>query len=264
MAGKKKIKPASAPETQEHFGFTEVGEEARQGFVNQVFSSVAGNYDLMNDAMSGGFHRLWKNHLINRLRPTAAMKLLDVAGGTGDVALRFLKALKNKDALQGKPVTVCDINPHMLEVGRARAIDKGFWENLKWVTGNAEALPFEDESFEATTIAFGVRNVTHLDKAIAEAHRILKPGGRYLVMEFSSVPSPLMREVYDWYSFHMIPKMGKAITGDEASYKYLAESIRKFPAPEVFAELMKKAGFSRVKMDPLAGGIVTLYSGWKI
>ena len=262
MAGKKKIKPA--PGTQDHFGFQEVGEDARQGFVNQVFSSVAGKYDLMNDAMSGGFHRLWKNHLINRLRPRGDMKLLDVAGGTGDVTLRFLKALKNKGALKGTPVTVCDINPHMLEVGRARAIDKGFWENVKWVTGNAEALPFEDESFEATTIAFGIRNVTHLDRAIAEAHRILKPGGRYLVLEFSSVPSPLMREVYDWYSFHMIPKMGKALAGDEASYKYLAESIRRFPPPEVFAGLMKEAGFSRVKMDPLAGGIVTLYSGWKI
>ncbi|MEE8294337.1 MAG: bifunctional demethylmenaquinone methyltransferase/2-methoxy-6-polyprenyl-1,4-benzoquinol methylase UbiE [Sphingomonadales bacterium] len=264
MAGKKKIKPASTPKTQDHFGFTEVGEDARQGFVNQVFDSVAGKYDLMNDAMSGGFHRLWKDHLINRLRPWGGMKLLDVAGGTGDVALRFLKALKNKGALKGKPATVCDINPQMLEVGRGRAIDKGFWENLEWVTGNAEALPFPDESFEATTIAFGIRNVTHLDKAISEAYRILKPGGRYLVLEFSSVPSPLMRQVYDWYSFHMIPKMGKAITGDEASYQYLAESIRKFPPPEVFAGFMKEAGFTRIKTDPLAGGIVTLYSGWKI
>ena len=255
---------ASTPETQDHFGFTEVGEDARQGFVNQVFDSVAGKYDLMNDAMSGGFHRLWKDHLINRLRPRGNMNLLDVAGGTGDVALRFLKALKNKGALNGKPVTVCDINPQMLEVGRARAIDKGFWENLEWVTGNAEALPFPDESFEATTIAFGIRNVTHLDKAISEAYRILKPGGRYLVLEFSSVPSPLMRQVYDWYSFHMIPKMGKAITGDEASYQYLAESIRKFPPPEVFAGFMKEAGFTRIMTDPLAGGIVTLYSGWKI
>ncbi len=264
MAGKKKAKTGPAAGTQGHFGFREVAEGDRQDLVNQVFSSVAGKYDLMNDAMSGGLHRLWKDHLINRLKPRPGMRFLDVAGGTGDVALRILRALKKKGAVPGQPVTVCDINPEMLEVGRGRAIDAGFFGNVDWVTGNAEALPFGDRGFDAATIAFGIRNVTHLDRAIAEAYRVLKPGGRYLVMEFSSRPSPLVHDIYDWYSFNVIPKMGEAIAGDRASYQYLAESIRKFPAPDVFCDLLRAQGFSRVSMDPLAGGIVTLYSGWRI
>jgi len=264
MTAKRTAKTGQSTGTQDHFGYRAVPEGDRQGLVNQVFSSVAGKYDLMNDAMSGGLHRIWKAHLINRLRPKAGQTFMDVAGGTGDIALKIIKALKAKDALEGRPVTVCDINPDMLEVGRGRAIDAGFFKSIDWVTGNAEALPFEGGTFDAVTITFGIRNVTHLDKAIAEAFRVLKPGGRYLVMEFSSVPSPLMRDIYDWYSFNVIPKMGKAIADDETSYRYLAESIRKFPSPENFSDLLKAGGFKRVSLDPLAGGIVTLYSGWKI
>jgi ubiquinone/menaquinone biosynthesis methyltransferase len=264
MAGKKETSSGPRAGTQDHFGYQPVGEDARQNLVNNVFTSVAEKYDLMNDAMSGGLHRLWKNHLINRLRPAPGMTLLDVAGGTGDVAFRFLKAIKSKGALAGKPVTVCDINPEMLDVGRGRAVDLGIWKNIDWVEGNAEKLPFPDAAFDATTISFGIRNVTHLDKAIAEAHRILKPGGHYIVMEFSRVPSPLVKDVYDWYSFNVIPKLGKALVDDEESYRYLSESIRKFPPPEVFADMMRSAGFKRVSLEPLAGGVVTLYRGRKI
>lgn len=264
MTAKKKPETGGKTGTQRHFGFKPVAEGARQTLVNDVFTSVAGKYDLMNDAMSFGLHRLWKDHLINRLRPRPGMRLLDIAGGTGDIALKFLKRLKAKGALEGAPVTVFDINPEMLEQGRARAMDKGYFGHIEWVTGNAESLPFRDDSFEAATIVFGIRNVTRLEKAIAEAFRVLKPGGHYLVMEFSSVPSPLMKDLYDWYSFNVIPKLGKTLAGDEEAYKYLVESIRKFPPPEIFAGLLKDAGFKRVKTDPLAGGVVTLYSGRKI
>jgi len=263
MALKKKTESSASGATQDHFGFQKVGEDERQGRVNTVFSSVASKYDLMNDAMSGGLHRLWKAHLINRLRPRQGMRLLDLAGGTGDIAFRFLETIgESKDG--ATPVTVCDINPDMLEVGRSRALDKGYLSEIEWVTGNAEGLPFKDNTFNALTIAFGIRNVTHLHKAITEAHRVLRPGGHYLVLEFSSGQVPLIREVYDWYSFNVIPKMGKALAGDEESYKYLVESIRKFPRPQAFAAMMTEAGFSRVSMDQLAGGIVTLYSGWKV
>ena len=263
MAAKKKLKPRQTGAGQDHFGFQPVAEGDRQARVNTVFDSVAAKYDLMNDAMSGGLHRLWKAHLINRLRPEKGMRLLDLAGGTGDIAFRFLEARGELEE-GAVPVTVCDINPNMLEVGRGRALDKGYLREIEWLTGNAEDLPLGDETFDAVTIAFGIRNVTNLEKAIKEAHRVLKPGGRYLVMEFSSGQAPLIRDVYDWYSFNVIPKIGKAITGDEAAYEYLVESIRKFPRPKVFAKLMSDAGFVRVAMDQLAGGIVTLYRGWKI
>jgi len=263
MTLKKKTESSASRGTQDHFGFQPVDEAERQGRVNTVFDSVANKYDLMNDAMSGGLQRLWKAHLINRLRPKPGMRLLDLAGGTGDVAFRFLDAVG--EIMDGAaPVTVCDINPNMLEVGRGRALDKGYLTEIDWVTGNAEELPFKDNSYDAVTIAFGIRNVTRLEKAVREAHRVLRPGGRYLVLEFSSTTVPLIRDLYDWYSFNVIPKMGKALAGDEDSYKYLVESIRKFPRPKVFAALMTAAGFSRVTTDQLAGGIVTLYSGWKV
>ncbi len=268
MAGKKNSETAKsgapAPVNQDHFGFKKVPEGARQDLVNDVFDKVASKYDLMNDAMSGGLHRVWKRHLINRLRPRGGMKLLDVAGGTGDIAFRFLDTLGTPEEGCPPPVTGCDINPNMLEVGRDRAMDLGYWKDIEWVEGNAEDLPFEDESFDATTIAFGIRNVTRLEAAIKEAHRILKPGGRYLVLEFSSTTLPLIKNLYDWYSFNVIPTLGRAITGDEESYRYLVESIRKVPRPEDFAGMMENAGFIRVSRDQLAGGVVTLYSGWKV
>jgi len=262
MSGKEKT--ARPKKATTSFGYRDVPEEKRQDLVNDVFSSVANRYDVMNDAMSGGLHRLWKNHLINRLRPKPGLALLDVAGGTGDIAFRFLEALGNDPAPKVPKVTVCDINPEMLDVGRGRAMDRGFWKDIEWVEGNAEKLPFEDNRFDAVTIAFGIRNVTHIEKAVAEAHRVLKPGGKYLVLEFSSTTVPMIRDIYDWYSFNVIPKMGKAITDDEASYQYLVESIRKFPAPKVFEGYLKKAGFKRVFKDQLAGGVVTLYGGWKV
>ena len=263
MRPKKKSKPRQTGTSQDHFGFQPVAEGERQARVNTVFDSVANKYDLMNDAMSGGLHRLWKVHLINRLRPKPGMRLLDLAGGTGDIAFRFLDALGDLEE-GGVLVTVCDINPNMLEVGRGRALDRGYLREIEWVTGNAEDLPLKNETFDAVTIAFGIRNVTDLEKALKEAHRVLKPGGKYLLLEFSSTTVPLIRNVYDWYSFNVIPKMGKAIAGDEDSYRYLVESIRKFPRPKAFAKLMSDAGFLRVYMDQLAGGIVTLYGGWKI
>lgn len=264
MTAKKNVGAASDKGTQTSFGYKDVAPESRQGMVNQVFASVADKYDIMNDAMSGGLHRIWKAHLINRMRPKAGMTLLDVAGGTGDIAFRFLKTVKKKGDVEGKPVTVLDINPNMLDVGRGRALDNGLWKNIEWIAGNAEKLPFDDNSFDVTTNAFGTRNVTNLEAAVVESYRILKPGGRYLVLEFSSQTVPLIRDLYDWYSFNVIPKMGKAIADDEESYKYLVESIRKFPAPNIFESFMRDAGFIRVSSDRLSGGVVTLYSGWKV
>ena len=262
MSGKENIKRSGKAATS--FGFQNVPGGERQGLVNDVFSSVANRYDIMNDVMSGGLHRLWKAHLMNRLRPIPGMALLDVAGGTGDIAFRFLEALGDNPASKIPKVTVCDINTEMLEVGRSRAMDVGFWKDIDWTLGNAEDLPFEADRFDVVTIAFGIRNVTHIEKAVQEAHRVLRPGGKYLVLEFSSTTVPMIKDIYDWYSFNVIPKIGKAIANDEDSYQYLVESIRKFPPPLVFEGYMKEAGFARVYKDQLAGGIVTLFGGWKV
>lgn len=249
-----------------HFGFQTVERESKQGLVRNVFDNVARKYDLMNDVMSAGLHRLWKDEMIRALRPAPGMKLLDVAGGTGDIAFRFLEAARKVEGGRETPaeVTVCDINDNMLSVGRDRAIDRGILNHIDWVCGNAEALPLPDRSVDAYTIAFGIRNVTNIDKALSEACRVLKPGGRFLCLEFSKVDLPLLEKIYDVYSFEMIPRMGQWITGDHDSYQYLVESIRKFPDQETFKKMIGEAGFRQVTYRNMSGGVVALHSGWRI
>lgn len=240
------------------FGFQEVDVGEKMGLVRGVFNSVADSYDVMNDVMSAGVHRLWKNSLIDTLKPRPGMRLLDVAGGTGDIAFRFLRAAP------GSSVTVCDINGEMLRVGRARATDNGLIARADFAAGNAECLPFQPGQFDAYTIAFGIRNVTHIDKALLEAHRMLRPGGRFLCLEFSPAVLPQLKKAYDIYSFDIIPAMGELVAGDRDSYQYLVESIRQFPAPEQFQAMMKAAGFDHVSARSMSGGIVRLFSGWRI
>ena len=249
-----------------HFGFRDVNVEEKQSLVRGVFDSVADKYDIMNDVMSAGLHRAWKNVFIRDLRPQPGMHLLDVAGGTGDIAFRFLKSA-NKNLAEGDQaakVTICDINANMLAAGRARALDQGILDPIDWVTGNAEMLPLPDNSVDAYTIAFGIRNVTNIDNALKEAHRVLKPGGRFMCLEFSEVNLPLLKEFYDTYSFTLIPKFGEMITGDKDSYQYLVESIRKFPKQEKFIQMIFDAGFRQVSYKNLSGGIVAIHSGWRI
>ena len=244
------------------FGFRTVPEAERQGLVNQVFASVAERYDLMNDLMSGGLHRLWKRDLITMLnapRGATLFKLLDVAGGTGDIAMRYAH-----DSGPAATAVICDISPEMLEVGRRRIADAGLGERITCVEGNAEALPFESGSFDAYTIAFGIRNVTHIDKALSEAYRVLKPGGRWLCLEFSECQIPLLDRLYDFHSFEIIPRLGKLAAGAAEPYHYLAESIRRFPKQEAFAGLIRDAGFARVTYRNLTGGIAAIHAGWKI
>ncbi|WP_375413347.1 bifunctional demethylmenaquinone methyltransferase/2-methoxy-6-polyprenyl-1,4-benzoquinol methylase UbiE [uncultured Bradyrhizobium sp.] len=245
-----------------HFGFKDVALDDKQRLVNDVFHSVAQRYDLMNDLMSAGLHRVWKDLLINALNPPRNGKpfaLLDVAGGTGDIAFRAAGA-----AGAGFRATVCDINPDMLGVGRARAAARHLAHRISFVEGNAEALPFPDRSFDATAIAFGIRNVPRIDLALAEAFRVLKPGSRFLCLEFSAVDVPGLDRLYELFSFKVIPPLGKAVTGDAEAYQYLVESIRKFPKPNAFAEMIRAAGFLRVGHQPLSGGIVALHSGWRL
>ncbi|WEX09387.1 bifunctional demethylmenaquinone methyltransferase/2-methoxy-6-polyprenyl-1,4-benzoquinol methylase UbiE [Chelativorans sp. AA-79] len=243
------------------FGFKKVGEGEKQGLVNEVFHRVAGRYDLMNDLMSGGLHRLWKEGMVAWLSPPKrpGYRALDVAGGTGDVAFRIV------DASSGQAqVTVLDINGSMLGVGRERAEKRGLGGNLTFVEANAEELPFPDASFDAYAIAFGIRNVPHIDRALAEAFRVLRPGGRFLCLEFSDVEMPVLEKAYEAWSFHMIPRIGQVVTGDGEPYRYLVESIRKFPNQENFAAMIRRAGFSRVTWRNYSGGIAALHSGWKI
>src|ERR1700730_1401366 len=245
-----------------HFGFRDVPLGDKQTLVNDVFHSVARRYDLMNDLMSGGLHRVWKDLMINALNPPrsdAPFALLDVAGGTGDIAFRAAKA-----AGSGFQATVCDINADMLEVGRQRAIARHLDDRVAFVEGNAEALAFPDRHFDAYTIAFGIRNVPRIDLALGEAFRVLRPGSRFLCLEFSTVDVPGLDRLYDLFSFKVIPPLGRAVTGDAQSYQYLVESIRKFPRPNAFAELIRAAGFSRVSWQSLSGGIVALHSGWRL
>jgi len=243
-----------------HFGFREVDPAEKQGLVNEVFSSVASRYDLMNDLMSAGLHRPWKEAMVTTVNPPRGPQpfaLLDVAGGTGDIAFRVIEA-----GGAGTQATVCDINAEMLAVGRERAEKLG--HNVEFIEGNAEKLPFPDKSFDAYTIAFGIRNVPRIPDALKEAHRVLKPGGRFVCLEFSTVDVPGLDRIYDLYSFNLIPAMGRAVTGDAESYKYLVESIRKFPRPQVFADMMTAAGLRRASFRPLTGGIVALHSGWRL
>lgn len=248
----------TAPEPTTHFGYQTVPEGEKAGRVHGVFSSVASRYDLMNDLMSARIHRLWKEAMVDWLKPRPGMRALDVAGGTGDIAFRILRRVKGE-----AEVTVCDLTQAMLDEGQRRA-EQDHIHGIDWVCGDAMALPFADSSFDTYTIAFGIRNVTRMEDALAEAFRVLKPGGRFLCLEFSHIPQPLLQKAYDLYSFNVIPTMGKMITGDRESYQYLVESIRQFPDQERFKAMIEAAGFSRVAYRNLTLGVAALHSGWKI
>ena len=241
-----------------HFGNKVVQKNEKASMVNDVFTSVAQKYDMMNDAMSLGIHRIWKSAMLDWLAPRNNQHLLDVAGGTGDIAFKFL------DRAPLAEVTVLDMTEKMLIEGKKRAEAKRFKDKLNWVCGDALNLPFKDNIFDAYTISFGIRNVTDIPKALSEAYRVLKPGGRMLVLEFSQIPISKLQKLYDLYSFNAIPKMGKLIVGDSDSYKYLVESIRKFPNQEDFLDMLKNAGFENSKYRNLSLGIAALHSGWKI
>ena len=238
-----------------NFGDELVSPEEKTKRVGGVFTSVARNYDLMNDLMSGGMHRLWKDRFVAKVKPRAGEHILDMAGGTGDIAFRM--------AAKGARVTVSDINPDMLEVGMERA-GKRKIDGLVWQVENAEKLSFADASFDAYTIAFGIRNVTDIPAALREAHRVLKRGGRFYVLEFSTSEWPGFGELYDRYSQHLIPKIGKAVAKDEESYRYLVESIRRFPKMEPFRRMIEEAGFTATSVEPILGGLVAIHGGWKI
>ncbi len=243
------------PDQTTHFGYQTVPEGDKAGMVHGVFSRVASKYDVMNDLMSGGVHRLWKDAMMDWLAPRAGQRLLDVAGGTGDVAFRFLKR-------GGSSAVVCDLTEPMLIEGRKRAEAEG--APLDWVVGDAMALPFADAAFDVYTISFGIRNVTRISDALSEAYRVLKPGGRLMVLEFSRIPNDLMQKAYDLYSFNVIPVMGQIVAGDRDSYQYLVESIRKFPVQDDFATMIRKAGFGQVKYRNMTMGVAALHSGWKL
>ncbi len=237
------------------FGYEEVSPEEKTEKVGAVFSSVARKYDVMNDAMSVGMHRLWKDKFVRRVKPQPGEQILDMAGGTGDIAFRM--------AAKGATITVSDINQDMLDVGIERALERGL-DTLVWSRQNAEVLTFPDRFFDAYTIAFGIRNVTHIDKALAEAYRVLKHGGRFFCLEFSTTEWPGFKEVYDAYSHHLVPKLGSAIAGDADSYRYLIESIRRFPTMPEFEGMIREAGFVNTRVEPILGGLVAIHSGWKI
>ena len=248
-------------EARTHFGYSEVPLNDKQELVDDVFHKVAQRYDVMNDLMSGGLHRVWKDVFVAKVHPSRSgpFKHLDVAGGTGDIAFRVARA--------GGPntkVTVLDINGDMLEVGRERAEKKGLADQLTFVEANAEDLPFPDGEFDAYTIAFGIRNVPRIEKALSEAYRTLKRGGHFLCLEFSQVEAPLLAKIYESYSFSMIPLIGRLVTGEAEPYRYLVESIRQFPPAEEFAAMIERAGFQRVGFTRLTGGVVAIHSGWKL
>ncbi|MGI9404342.1 MAG: bifunctional demethylmenaquinone methyltransferase/2-methoxy-6-polyprenyl-1,4-benzoquinol methylase UbiE [Hyphomicrobium sp.] len=255
-------RPPGRATQQTTFGFRDVPEAEHQGLVNQVFASVAERYDLMNDLMSGGLHRLWKDDLVGWLNPprnNRSFRLLDVAGGTGDVAIRYARA-----SGPNATAVLCDISREMLDVGLRKVREAGFDQRITLTQGNAEALPFRDRAFDAYTIAFGIRNVTHMDEALSKAFRVLKTGGRFLCLEFSQVQVPILDRLYDFYSFEAIPRLGQLAAGDAEPYRYLVESIRKFPTQEHFAAMIRDAGFARVSYRNLTGGIAAIHSGWKI
>ena len=243
------------------FGFRDVPEGEKEALVREVFSSVAARYDLMNDLMSVGVHRIWKDAMVEWLNPQPGWESLDVAGGTGDIAFRIADLARARGGEAA--VTVCDINADMLGEGVRRAKEKGETA-IEWVCGNAENLPFPDSSFDSYTIAFGIRNVTHIENALTEARRVLKPGGRFLCLEFSKVEVPGLDTLYDAYSFKLMPKIGGLVAQDEESYRYLAESIRRFPTQAKFAAMISEAGLSRVKVRNLSGGIAAMHSAWRL
>ena len=237
------------------FGYEDVSPDEKTERVGAVFSSVARKYDVMNDAMSGGMHRLWKDRFVRRVKPREGEAILDMAGGTGDIAFRMADA--------GASVTVSDINQDMLDVGVERAMKRGI-DGLVWSRQNAEKLAFPDRSFDAYTIAFGIRNVTRIDQALAEAYRVLKHGGRFFCLEFSTTEWPGFKEAYDVYSHKLVPMIGEKIAGDAESYRYLIESIRRFPTMPEFAAMIRQAGFIQTRVEPILGGLVAIHSGWKI
>ena len=252
-----------APGSEEtHFGYEDVPLEDKQRRVDDVFHSVARRYDLMNDLMSGGLHRAWKDALVTAVNPPKNERefaVLDLAGGTGDIAFRVVDA-----GGSGTRVTVCDINSEMLTVGRERAVARGLDHVVTFEEGNAEELPYPDRSFDCVTVAFGIRNVPRIERALAEAYRVLKHGGRFLCLEFSSVDIPGLEALYELYSFQVIPRIGEMVAGDREAYQYLVESIRKFPKPKAFAHMIEAAGFRRVSHTPMTGGVVALHSGWRL
>ena len=237
------------------FGYEEVSPEEKTSRVGGVFSNVASNYDLMNDAMTAGTHRLWKDKFVRRVKPRGGEDILDMAGGTGDIAFRMEKS--------GANITVSDINPDMLAVGMERAVARGL-DSLVWSEQNAETLSFPDQHFDAYTIVFGIRNVTDIPAALKEAHRVLRYGGRFFCMEFSTIEWPGISKLNDLYSLNILPKLGKLLANDEASYRYLAESIRRFPNMPTFKGMIEEAGFAQVKVEPILGGLVAIHSGWKV
>lgn len=250
-----------------NFGFRTVRSQDKAGLVRGVFDSVAGNYDLMNDLMSGGVHRIWKSVLLDRLAPQPGQTLLDVAGGTGDIAAGFLQRANGRAAAGEKPAAravVCDINFEMLKAGEKREENKALQRQMTRVCGDAEKLPVKDASVDAYTIAFGIRNVTDIDDALREAKRALRPGGRFVCLEFSHPITEGLQKLYDAYSFNAIPWLGETVANDRDSYQYLVESIRKFPSQEAFATQIRAAGFSRVKYENLTGGVAALHMGWRI
>lgn len=264
MPARQRKSPAANPES-EWFGFRRVRPEDKTGMVQEVFASVASNYDVMNDLMSGGLHRLWKDHLVGLMRPKPGQTILDVAGGTGDIALRCWKRAKSQ-----ADIIVCDLNPAMLEQGRAKAVDQGIlggdvsMPTIRWITGNAEELPIPSRSVDTYSIAFGLRNVTRIDKALAEAARVLKPGGRFFCMEFSSGVMPALKPFYENYCLHILPWLGEHVAKDRDAYQYLAESILRFPVQAELAKRMEKAALTQTKWLNLTGGIAVIHSGWKI
>jgi len=251
--------PSSAGQPTTHFGFREIAETEKAPRVRDIFTNVAGRYDLMNDLMSGGIHRLWKDEMVSWLKPRTDWQVIDVAGGTGDIAFRIRDHL----GPQGS-VAVCDLTEGMLQVGRDRALDAGRLGGLLWVCGDAQRLPFPDRSFDAYTIAFGLRNVTRIEEALAEARRVLKPGGRFLCLEFSQVVLPLLDRFYDAYSFRLLPRLGQLVARDRDSYVYLVESIRRFPPQRELADLLRAAGLEQPRWRNLSGGIAALHSAWRL
>lgn len=259
------------------FGTQTVTPDEKTSRVRGVFDSVADRYDLMNDLMSGGLHRLWKDRFIRMIRPRLGLRYLDVAGGTGDIAFQVKRRISESQNLRKEktpskirrfrdseiPITLLDLNEQMLRVGRDRAVDRGWLGGFDWIAGNAESLPFADNHFDVYTIAFGLRNVTHIDTALAEACRVLKPGGRFYCLEFSRVDNPILKKIYDAYSFGVIPHIGQIVAQDRASYQYLVESIRAFPSPNKLKARMQSAGFSRCEALKLSAGIVCIHSGMK-
>jgi demethylmenaquinone methyltransferase/2-methoxy-6-polyprenyl-1,4-benzoquinol methylase len=251
--------PASPAGRFTHFGNREVPLSAKSGLVRGVFESVAGRYDLMNDLMSGGVHRLWKAALVDWVAPRPGQHILDVAGGTGDIAFRLLERARGK-----AEVTVLDLTPEMLAVGRDRAVDHGHLRGLRWVCGDAQMLPLPARSMDAYTIAFGLRNVTDIDLALAEAYRVLRPGGRVFCLEFSRVMVPMLAELYDLYSYRVVPTLGQLVARDRDSYQYLVDSIRRFPSQDELAERFRAAGFGQVRYRNYTGGIAAIHAGWRL